>query len=690
MKEKKFTLSTREGCLRLLALFLCIILAASLCARIVSTDFGKLKIEKLTLDVRGGALAAEMYYPAGTNADDSLPAVVVMHGGGVNNGVMRPLAAEIARRGFVVMNVSFYGSGLSEWVDIDDGGQTPETFTEAGTPGGLLDVVKYLQNVEFVDSTRIGIAGHSAGGVRANAALLKGGSIFTYNDLLINVLYDTFGQTFTEEEIYQDASELAKARLNDDQLAYFEKLAADVKADYDNRVKTIVCLGAIQINAPQTVTVGGIEVSRTASTNFFSATGTYQKNSINNMSGEALMGSLYSSEPIERNCYYALDDQTGTSTKLGGLADRSSELVAAADARRLRGVGFNTETHSENFFSFGTNANVINMMELTLNHDSGMATSDQIWLIRVIFNAIAMFAMLAMMFPFFGLLLKTKFFAPCAAEGVKSKVKFNKKLFWITAVITVAGCAFAMYKANTAGPFEKYFDNLYHFFVGPNQTRWYLGLAAVVAIIVLAINVVAGKKACGETGLTVFGNGIGVKAALKNLLMALLFTCFAYISLLCIEYMFNEDYRLWMTAFGEVKMENWFEMLPYIICVFPCYVVISAAINYTVRDDIPAWKDTLIVVAVNSLGALIVWAINAIHNGFFFVGTEWSSFTCSYNMLLMIPLTVYIMRKTYKMTNNVWLGAGMNTMIVVWTIACSGHNPMVYMPQNWLANLLGL
>ena len=90
MKEK-LTLSTKEGCRRLFALFICIILLFSFVACVFSTSAFKVKIEKITTDVRGATLNGELYYPAKTSDEDKLPGIVVSHGGGCTYGVIRGL-----------------------------------------------------------------------------------------------------------------------------------------------------------------------------------------------------------------------------------------------------------------------------------------------------------------------------------------------------------------------------------------------------------------------------------------------------------------------------------------------------------------------------------------------------------------------------------------------------------------------
>lgn len=122
MKKLFRDLNVKSNCQRLVALFIVIILVSSGMAALISSDFGRTKIEAVHLDVRGGVLEGDLYYPAGVSDKDSLPAVIVMHGGAVNKGVMKGFGEELSRRGFVVFNVNAYGVGLSEQPPGDEAG----------------------------------------------------------------------------------------------------------------------------------------------------------------------------------------------------------------------------------------------------------------------------------------------------------------------------------------------------------------------------------------------------------------------------------------------------------------------------------------------------------------------------------------------------------------------------------------
>ena len=115
----------------------------------------------MTIDARGAKLEGDLYYPAGVSDEDKLPAVIVVHGGGVNKGNYKSIAEELARREFVVFNINAYGTSGSEMPPYDEYDQGVDGYNSFGSSCGVLDVVEFLRTFQFVDQTRIGIAGHS-------------------------------------------------------------------------------------------------------------------------------------------------------------------------------------------------------------------------------------------------------------------------------------------------------------------------------------------------------------------------------------------------------------------------------------------------------------------------------------------------------------------------------------------------
>ncbi|MBQ3487942.1 MAG: hypothetical protein IJA71_06615, partial [Clostridia bacterium] len=150
---------------------------------------------------------------------------------------------------------------------------------------------------------------------------------------------------------------------------------------------------------------------------------------------------------------------------------------------------------------------------------------------------------------------------------------------------------------------------------------------------------------------------------------------------------FNQDYRLWMMAFEEMKVEQWRYVWRFAITVFPFYVITGMALNYANGKSMPKWLEMLITIVFNSLG---VWALAAVttmvlHSS----GASISNWTSTYGFIFFVPVTVFISRKMYQITKSVWLGAAVNSLLIGWMMVCTiGYN--AYIPQNWLSNLFNI
>lgn len=697
-----FTLKTAEGSRRLLALFIALILVFGFFAREIQTDGGRIKVEQITIDARGAELTAELYYPAGTTSKDTYPGIVITHGGGCTYMVSRIWAEELARRDFVVLNVSVYGAGTSAQPDYDDAEAGIESFDGNHTSMGLLDAKAFIQSLSFVDETRIGMAGHSMGSRRTGYAAVLDCGYLTLNDRLINVLNETFGVEFTESEINNDAYTVAAEKLNADQLAYFTDLAEEVTYDYNCELQSICIIGgdAPVVNLMQTVTVAGCEVQRNCVVNMCVLNGDFDTGYYNFTSRDSTKESWHTGGvDAELETWYDIDDVNSVNTVVGKLGDSvasNAALKEAIDGRTARIIIRNNETHSKNFFSSATTSDLVRYFEQALQYNRGdigsgtpLDASNMTWYWRSICNCLSMFSMFGMLIAIASLLLKTKPYEVCVAEKPVSKTKFNKKLYYVFAAATVVMSYICIRLTNKNGFFLYNPGDFLPLGRTATMTVYFLLSLTIMAAILLAANVILGKVKGGETGLCgMFGGS--VCGALRSIWLGIVLGIAAYISLGVLNYFFAQDYRLWMTAFSFMKAEYWFVGLRYALFIFPMYIIMTTSINYTIRTDIPEWKDTLITVLVNSVGIWACCLVNILIAKFAYDGTLYSSFICSYQFNLCVPITVYLARKLYKQTGNIWTGATLNTFIIVWSMMCSlGINDM-YNGQTALSYFLNI
>ncbi len=692
----------RKAWTRLLACLIAVILLCSFGAALVSSGLGQIKVTHLVIDARGGALECDLYYPRNTSSEDKLPAISVAHGGSVSKGVVRGIAEELARRGFVVLSANAYGVGYSEHPLLDDGGQGPVDYNFLFSPLGLLDTVDYLRSLEFVDSSRIGIFGHSWGSTRAQMVAVADCGYYTYNDLMINVLCDTFGQQFTLEEIDEDAGELARERLNADQLAYYEDLAQRTREAFDSKVFSLVLTGSspqASLETPQVVTVGGHEVERYCQVNVAYVNGRYDSNGAGALwredgtadyfDGNAQIGTWYSIEGSGQ--YAALGDVSDISvldseTLSQSIADRASRIVL-----------YNSESHSKNFFSTATTSDVCRLFEQTLHYNGGelgaadadpVDADSNIWPVRTAFNTAAMLAMLAMIFPLAALLLSKESFAGCVTAPASRSAVVSRPVRIVLSVGVVAATFVSIYIANAKGVMFFPMTFFWPLAGASGNALLFILLLGGLSLVLLVAAALAIKKTSGESALPRLNLNLGVKGVLKSLAVAALIILAGYLACVTVEYLFNQDFRLWTTQFTHLSVDSWFIVLRYAVFFVPVFLLTGSVSVLTLREDAPAWKDDLAAVVVGSAGVWICLACDLL-SYLAWTGRSFSPFTCSYSMLLLVPLTVLINRRLYRRTNSVWLGAFVNALLIAWVLVCSNGTSDMYYGNTLVSVIFG-
>lgn len=609
---KKLTLKTKEGCLKLTAIFIVVLMLSALIARAFQNDFGKIKVEQVTFDSRGAAINAELYYPVGTNDTDSLPGIVVTHGGGCALGVTKGIAAELARRGFVVLNVSAYGTGLSDQPDYDESGQGKDGFDMLKATNGVYDSVCFLKTLRFVDKTRIGAVGHSMGAIRTFSAARLYAGYYSLNDIMLNILYNTFGLEITEEQLDVDADSIAAEMLNSDQLEHYNSLKESEAAKFDTRIKAAVPLGVstdlLLGTGKATVNVAGHEVLRSIQTNIAYVSGNYDV--------------------------------------VWGFTDSATVPLA---------------------------------------------TSSQIWAWRAVFNFVAMLAMFGLLLSVGSLILKTKKYGVCVCSVENAaRPDTNKAVYWAVGLFTVVVTFVAIYLANIHG--IMLYDPGMNLPLGRGAALliYFLLIVAGGSLVALVFNVVLSLKKTGKTGLANLNFRMPVLSGLKCLAFSIILIIVGYTALAVSEYFFGQDFRLWMISLSDMKVEWWTLGLRYALILFPLYLVISSSVNYTIRRDIPEWKDTLITVIINSAGIWLCCLVNYILARTSFDGALFSNFQSSYQYVLWVPITVYLARKMYNLTKNVWTGALLNTFIITWSIMSSLGVNDTFWGQHWVGNFFNI
>ncbi|MCR4998587.1 MAG: hypothetical protein K6A05_01960 [Lachnospiraceae bacterium] len=698
MKEQKSIMYKR-----MLAILVAIILVCQLVAAFISSSGGRVKIESVQIDGRGAELSADLYYPAGSTSKDKYPAIVVIPGAGCTKEHMRSFAEELAKQDYVVLNLNAYGSGLSETPAYNDNDMGVEEYNIFGTPMGGLDAVNFVRTLKFVDATRIGITGHSQGSRRAGYTAIMDCGYYTFNDVMLNVLADQFGVTVAEADLSRDADDIAKEQLSDDGYTGYLVLKDEYQQDYDCMIKAMCLIGSTAefVNPSQVVTVAGHDVVRNCKVNECVINGMYDFGYKGFNNGDTTKEAWFMdvAENIENGAYYYVDDVNASAAKVGTFRTDTigsdSEIAAAIEARDLRMTLLTRETHSKNFFSKNTTSMVIDFFNQTLDNHADMvktSTGSLHFMSREFMNFLAMIAMLAMIIPVAGLFLENEKYASVVAD--KKELEIGNSISKVVVpILTVVVGVVAIFITN---------KNKYPISFSPSTrlplmiTCWApVGLLywmAIFSILLILATALLNRKNAGFGTFLKQNLSVGVKGVGKTLLITVAFVLVAYVLMETCEYLFKQDFRYWMVAFGQLKANHWMYVLSYGLVMLPCFFILSLSLNY-VSDKLmkgAEWKDILLTVVLNSVG---IWGLCAVNAILAYSGAKtddlFSTFILTYSTLLCIPVNVFILRKTYKMTNQVWLGVFLCSLLNGWMlVSVSGMNAM-YIPQTWLSIFLG-
>ncbi|MEZ4628457.1 MAG: alpha/beta hydrolase, partial [Eubacteriales bacterium] len=170
-----------------LCIALVLMLVSMVAASIVQTSGGKVTVKDLRWETTAGIqMSGLLFVPDGVSAENKAPAVIVSHGM-FNNREMQDLNfVELSRRGFVVLSMDMYSHGHSESV-----------ANIGGILTGMYEAVKMVSTLSYVDTARIGITGHSLGGMSSNVAIAIDNAMPTR--LIAAVLLNCSDATYVDE-----------------------------------------------------------------------------------------------------------------------------------------------------------------------------------------------------------------------------------------------------------------------------------------------------------------------------------------------------------------------------------------------------------------------------------------------------------------------------------------------------------
>ena len=600
-------------------------------------------------EINGKVVSGILFKPKDATADNPLPAVVLTHGYLNNREMQLQNAIELARRGFVVLTVDREGHG-----NYENSGETSAVMATSG----LYDSVKYLYNMDYVDKDKIGISGHSMGGMTTAMTLMQDMQLGLVSAGLIQA-WSTFMGAGADVDVgmlkAQDDEFFFTTNEGEDGTISREYLSTQAAKTFigNTELEGDVVSGAIYVNGQAVETTGGQET-----------------------------------EGAFRVVY-----------EISGVHPQNHCSVEGANA-------------VVNFFynAFGTP-----------NGYEYISEGNQVWWVKEAFSLIGMIGFFALIFPLVSLLLTTPVFRslrvakqqvveetvvvtdetgaeqtmvcqklvwdganiplqPKPLKGVQKNISY-----WLAAIGIMLFSGFSIHSICTEYG-SKWFPNTQLY--PQDTTNWVAMWAVCSALFSLAVilffwlaNTVVNKIRYGDNYLEYQENpfaagkiATGLGGLLKTFVLALLVLGILMAVLYTNWAIWTVDFRIWTLA---VKVFDMGVLLPTIVrygVFFGIFFIVSALFNETYRaSNIPEWASTLINVFFNFFGVLLVIAIQ--YGEFTSTGVMWQpdmnlGYIVLFPMVPILAIATVISRRMTAKTGNMWLGAFINTLLFT-LITCS-------------------
>ncbi|MFA6845234.1 MAG: hypothetical protein WCR02_05865 [Sphaerochaetaceae bacterium] len=705
MSEKKFSLKTMSGSWHYLLLFIALIVVFALLSQVLITDGYKINITNATIDVRGADLNFEIYKPANVSSADKLPCIILTHGGSEALSADTMMAWQLALRGFVVINVSAYGAGLSDQPAILEDGTTGEMYNRGATMG-MYDVYEYAKSMAYVDPTRIGAWAHSTGRHLFTKMVSYFGQNLTLNDRLLNVLYNNFGVQIAENQLTQNADEIAKKVLSSEDLVkYFDKKAEQEKIVSEYLKTARLTERAYGVKAQ----VAGYTVIRDPQMNLMIGLGTHEDKGNYYLGETEQYRKIFhtGSEAVTRNGWYDIcdyiHDSSATSTYLGEIMDTtaqsSPELKTAIANGTSRYFLSPVTVHNGMLWSPRAIKLAVEYYVQTLQYnrgnldDSATKSLDSnklgqgYW--ALLCSSLAFVALLGAIVSLVAALIRTPYFSVCAKPAYRGKLSIKTKDFWIWVVAaTLAGFAGAWACSQADLSFTISNKTMTKWLPWePGQVRTFFMLiatAVVGALCFIAIGIY-NKKKNNQTlaSLSDVNLKFGWRPVLRSVLLAYVVFIFCYVMTDFIKVFFDARFLFIDVSLEMMKAYGFARMIKYTIICLPFTLVISILNNLTTLSDVSDTKDDIINVVVTSLGMIILIGIGFLLTYSRIDHAEVFHIHCILSIITLVPVTNFLYKKLFKLTGSVWVGAIFVALFLGWRLsAYISHQFMFYGPSE--------
>ena len=582
-----------------------LMLVSCIFTSLIQTNGGSVTIEEINwVTDNGYTMNAWVFIPENATAETPAPAVVTSHGM-FNNKSMQDLNfVELARRGFVVLAQ-----------DMPSHGDSGDTNGFAGTMMGMYESVKVLAKMPFVDAARIGITGHSLGGMSCNLSIQLDN--YSPTPLIAAVLLNSADGEYTVNGEFANIYGARDMGIVAGQ--YDEWFFDDTDADGNP---------------------------------------TLPKDFIYNKNAQSILH--FGKNPA-------------------GLEQRAANTIykETVDGQEAIRVIYTPDIiHPWSHFSYKSTVGTIEFFDAALDAPIKIAPTNQVWQWKVVSNTIGLIGFFMFMVSLALVLAKTPFFGMDVEEPVAPRAvdKTGKIWFFASAALGILFATLTYLPIHSAlSGSSGYIPGVTQ--SSPRATGTWAAACGAFTILSMVVSYFAyGKKNgmdLGEVGIKISLKNLG-----KTILLALTVIASLLVVLGAADYLFKADFRIWVVAFRTFKLKQLgLTFAPYAFLFLTYYVANSVAVNCFNYNTIGTkkWVNVLLVALSAVLPAIILLLMQYIP---YFSGSDlmWPQYNMYgvwlFPMLVLLPGAAVVSRIVYKHTKNPYLG-GLICGLLVAIMACT-------------------
>lgn len=595
-----------------LCIALALMLVSMVAASVVQTSGGTVTVKDLRWETTSGKqMSGLLFVPQGVSAENKVPAIVVSHGM-FNNREMQDLNyVELSRRGYVVLSMDMFSHGHSENV-TDIGSILP----------GMYEAVKMLSTLSYVDTTKIGITGHSLGGMSCNVAVAIDNAMPT--KLIAAVLLNCADATYVDETTgaYADV--------------YGSRDVGIVAAQYD------------EFFMRQTDADGNTTAPRD-----------YLKNS------NAQSFLYFGTDPAGKE-----------------LREQGTVYTETIDGQEAMRVIYNPNIiHPWSHFSKSSTVATIEFFDQALGAPNAIAATNQVWQWKAAFNLLGLVGFAMFVVNFANLMVFTPFFSSLRKKEDVVPAEFAKggKLwFWGSLVLAaVFGTVMYLPILNNVGSFTMAKSPWAQ--SSPWGVACWAAVTGVFAILMMLASYYLHLK---KNGVSAESRGIRMSWGTfgKTVLLAAIVVIVSYACVFFADYFFKTDFRIWVLGVKAFDASVLYTaVFPYLPLFLTYYIAASVAANsfnfntLGVKNGKGNWINTAVLAAFNAIPPIVLLVIQYAtfrSTGYLAFETGHMQIVWLFPVVVFLPVTTIMSRKIFRVTGNPYLPGIINGVLVT-LIACS-------------------